>query len=97
MKDREWEQILSPDVRIVVRQSSAYPYEYAVSLRYRGQTIRLFDNSHGVDEHHEHRYIGDQKQPPTISRGSVDRAIAAAIARLVANWQGYVAEWKGDR
>lgn len=97
MKDRQWEQILGPEVTIVARQSSTYPYEYAISLRYRGQTIRLFDNSHAVAEHHEHRYIGDQKQPPTITHGDVNTAFANAIAQLLANWRVYVEEWKGTR
>lgn len=97
MKDRQWKQRLGRDARMIVRRSSAYPFEYDVRLAYRGQTIRLYDNAHAVDEHHVHRYIGDQKQPPTITHGDVNTAFANAIAQLLANWRVYVEDWKSTQ
>lgn len=58
---------------MVVERSSTHPVEYAiVLLAFRGgvwQTVRTFDNAHDPTEHHEHRYIGSEKQPPTVRMG----------------------------
>jgi hypothetical protein len=58
-------------VRIVVERSSVRPVEYAiVLLAERGgvwHAVRTFDNAHASDEHHEHRYVGSEKQLAPIA------------------------------
>ncbi|MEX2023573.1 MAG: hypothetical protein WD993_00690 [Thermoleophilaceae bacterium] len=99
MKDRE-RQIYLEDgqSRIVVRRSSTHPVEYAITLitRHDGRdhAVRTFDNAHDVEEHHEHRYIGSEKQPPSIVRRSVNDAMKRAEEALLAHWRAYVDEWK---
>jgi hypothetical protein len=99
-KDRGWTRILSPEARIVVRRSSAHPITYAIMLVATidniDYTVRTFDNAHDVVEHHEHIYIGINKQPPTIvSNGSANVAMDAALKKLLSSWDVYVDEWKG--
>jgi len=61
-KDRSREERLADDVRISITRSSTHPVEYAVVLVVRRQgrwhTVRVFDNAHDPEEHHEHRYAG---------------------------------------
>jgi len=56
--------------------------------------VRTFDNSHIADEHHEHRYIGAEKQPPTTEIRPVNEAMIRAIDKIKDNWRMYVEEWK---
>jgi hypothetical protein len=100
MKDRQRELLLDDGKsRIVIRRSSSHPVEYAIVLvhEYDGadRTVRSYDNAHAVDEHHEHRYIRTEKQPPTITDGTVNDAMASALRRLRQHWRAYVDEWKG--
>lgn len=97
MKDRSRRKRLDRDTWASIERSSAHPVEYAIALVHQEHTIRLFDNAHAIAEHHEHRYIGNQKQPPTITYGDVNAAMAAAEDKIRANWQRYVEEWKGTR
>jgi hypothetical protein len=98
MKDRNRTEQLDDDNRIVIARSSAYPVTYAVTLvtRWRGHwyAVRTFDNSHTAHEHHEHRYIGTEKQRPTTASGPVNKAMFRAIDSITRNWRGYVEEWK---
>ena len=99
MKDRSWYRRLDDRTRILVTRSSALPITYAIMLvTVHDETehaVRTYDNAHAVDEHHAHRYIGDRKQPPIVTTGDVNKAMADAMADLLTNWRRYVEEWKG--
>jgi hypothetical protein len=64
-KDRSREERPAADVRISITRSSTHPVEYAVVLLARREgrwhTVRVFDNAHDPEEHHEHRYVGEEK------------------------------------
>lgn len=101
IKDR-WElRPLADDVAIGYARSSAHPLEYAITLRVRRdgrwQTIYLFDNSHAVDEHHEHGYVGDAKQPPRVVHGTTNDVMAAAMTMLRARWPEILEDWESTR
>jgi hypothetical protein len=53
-------------------------------------TVRSFDNAHDSTEHHEHRYVGAEKQDPIITRGLVSDAMHAAEVKLRGNWSDIV-------
>jgi len=92
--------VITPDVRIVHSRSSARPIEYAVTLRvHRGdryRTIHLFDNAHDESEHHEHRYIGFEKQQPpsAVWRGPWRAAMATAVVKLKVEWADILDDWE---
>ncbi len=95
-KDRTREERPARDVRIQITRSSTHPVEYAVVLLARRDgrwhTVRVFDNAHDPEEHHEHRYVGDEKQPPTVTHGPVNDAMHAAILACRASWADIVRE-----
>jgi hypothetical protein len=101
IKDREtiWE--LADEVFVFYRRSSSHPVEYAITLQLARDgvwhTICLFDNSHGVEEHHEHRYVGSCKQPPAITTGDVNVAMAAALNKLFTHWSQIRDAWEGGQ
>lgn len=101
MKDREYRLPLAVDVEIVVTRSSAQPMEYSVVLVARRdgqwQAVRSFDNAHDVQEHHEHHYIGAEKQPPTVTHGPPQAAAGNAQLMLREHWADIVAEWERTR
>lgn len=72
-KDRRRRRFVAQGVQIVIERSSAHPVKYAiVPLALRDgvwQAVRTFDNAHDPSEHHEHRYVGGEKQPPAITHG----------------------------
>lgn len=88
---------MAGDVRIVVERSSAHPMTYAVMLVVkRGsawRTVRTFDNSHDVEEHHDHGYVGSEKQDPTITHGDPNDALGAALLKLRQEWADIVRKW----
>jgi hypothetical protein len=88
-------------VLIVIERSSTHPVEYAVVLlAERGgewHTVRTFDNAHGPEEHHEHHYIGAEKQEPITTRGSVNDAMHDAEVGLIAGWDDIVRSWEAAR
>ena len=45
-------------------------------------------------EHHEHRYIGSEKQEPIITRGSVNDAMHAAEVKIRGGWSDIVRSWE---
>lgn len=98
MKDRRRRRRLARDVRIVIERTSSYPIEYAIMLVVRRagrwHTVRTFDNAHDSQEHHEHRYVGPEKQPPSITRGPVNEAMHAAELKLLDGWRDIVDEWE---
>lgn len=101
IKDRARYWPLADGVRVYYQRSSAHPVEYAITLRVlhsgRWQTIRLFDNSHAVEEHHEHRYVGSCKQPPSVHDGDVNTAMARAMKVLFTTWQEILDSWEQTR
>lgn len=98
MKDRLWECPLDGKTRILVARSSAHPVAYAITLvtvhEGRDYAVRTYDNAHAANEHHVHRYIENRKQPPTVTTGGVNEAMARAMADLKANWRDYIRDWK---
>ena len=57
-------------------------------------TVRTFDNAHDPSEHHEHAYINEEKQPPTVTYGPVNDAMHAAELRLLRDWRDIVDRWE---
>jgi hypothetical protein len=98
-RERFWD--LAADIRVCCQRTSAYPVEYAITLRvWRGRrwrTIHLFDNAHAVDEHHEHRYVGACKQPPVVREGDANAAMAAALKTLFTAWRQILDDWEHTR
>ena len=74
-KDRTRRRFLASDVQLVIERSSEHPVEYAIVLLVlrdgRWRTVRTFDNAHDPSEHHEHVYVGLEKQPPIVTYGPV--------------------------
>jgi hypothetical protein len=65
--------------------------------RPRRHTLRTFDNAHAPEEHHEHRYIGSEKQEPIVTHGQVNDAMHAAELKLLRDWRDIVHEWENMR
>lgn len=100
-KDREIVFSLSADAMIRFERSSEHPVTYAIMLLVHRDgawhTVRTFDNAHDVQEHHEHGYHGNTKQPPTITHGDVNTAMNNALVKLRTKWADIVAEWEVTR
>ena len=100
-KDRIRRYRLAPDVLVVIQRSSAHPVEYAIVLLVeragKWHTVRIFDNAHDSTEHHEHRYLGSEKQQPIVTHGSVNDAIHAAEVKLRGSWSDIVRGWDNTR
>lgn len=100
-KDRIRRRRLAPGVLMVIERSSAHPVEYAVVLLVerdgKWHTVRTFDNAHALEEHHEHRYIGAEKQAPIITNGPVNNAMHAVEIKLLGNWGDIVHSWEKTR
>ena len=60
-------------------------------------TVRTFDNAHAPDEHHEHRYVGSEKQPPIVTRGPLNDVMRAAEIKLLEGWRDIVRSWESTR
>jgi hypothetical protein len=88
-------------VLVVVQRSSVHPVEYAIMLLVERDvawyTVRTFDNAHDPTEHHEHRYIGSEKQEPIITQGSVNDAMHTAEAKIRGGWFDIVRSWESTR
>ena len=100
-KDRTRRYRLAPDVLVEIQRSSTHPVEYAIMLLVERErewhTVRLFDNAHDSNEHHEHRYVGSEKQEPIVTRGSVNDAMHAAEVKLRGGWFDIVRNWENTR
>jgi hypothetical protein len=48
-------------------------------------------------EHHEHRYVGSEKQDPIVTHGPVNDAMHAAEVKLRENWSDIVRSWERTR
>jgi hypothetical protein len=92
---------LAPGVLIVTERSSAHPVEYAIVLLVQRDdtwhTVRAFDNAHDPEEHHEHRYVGIEKQRPIVVHGPVNEAMHAAETKLEAGWSDIIQSWESTR
>jgi hypothetical protein len=97
-KDRTRRRFLASDVQLVVERSSEHPVEYAIVLLVlrggRWRTVRTFDNAHDPSEHHEHAYVGLEKQSPTVTHGPVNDAMHAAELKLLREWRDIVHGWE---
>jgi hypothetical protein len=103
MGEREIFIDLRPDLRIRYRRNAPpAPIFYAVTIELledaRWVTIRLWDNAHDPDEHHEHHYRrGEGKQPPIIlGDGPVNAAMAVAIRRARRGAEAHVRQWQEE-
>jgi hypothetical protein len=100
-KDRTRERFVAPDVSIIIERSSEHPVQYAIILRVlrdgRWHAVRTFDNAHAPKEHHEHPYVGSEKQPPTVTHGPINEAMRAAEVKLMDRWGDIVYEWERTR
>lgn len=98
-RERFWD--LADGVRAFYQRTSAHPVEYAITLRIlrggRWRTIHLFDNAHGVDEHHEHSYVGSCKQAPVVCDCDANAAMAAALETLFTMWPQILDAWEQTR
>jgi hypothetical protein len=90
---------LDPDVRIRYGRTERPPISYAIVLETQVDghwtTIRLWDNAHNVDEHHEHEYTSSRgKRDPTVHPfTSVNQAMAAAMTRAAEDWPTILENW----
>jgi hypothetical protein len=100
-KDRIRELLLATDVLVVIQRSSAHPIEYAIILLVERNgtwhTVRTFDNAHAPEEHHEHRYVGSEKQDPVITHGPVNDAMHAVEIKLRGGWSDILRSWENTR
>src|ERR1700756_4463362 len=100
-KDRSRRRRVAEGVRMVVERSSAHPVRYAIMLVVERdgvwRTVCTFDNAHAPEEHHEHRYVGDEKQEPVVTHGPVNDAMHTAEVKLLADWFDIVSEWESTR
>ena len=56
--------------------------------------MRTFDNAHDPSEHHEHTYVGLEKQSPIVTYGPVNDAMYAAELKLLSDWRDIVHDWE---
>lgn len=92
---------LESDLRIrFTRSEPPPPVIYAITLEAERDgvwhTIRLWDNAHDSDEHHEHPYTRtDGKQPPTIlPYTTINQAMAEAIKEARLKGHEILAQWE---
>jgi hypothetical protein len=91
---------LDPDVRIRYGRTERPPISYAIVLETQldghWMTIRLWDNAHSTDEHHEHEYTSTQgKRGPTVHNfNSVNQAMAVAMTRAAEDWPTILENWR---
>lgn len=94
---------VEPDVQVrYIRSEAPPPVSYAVTLEVEVEgdwaTVRLWDNSHALDEHHEHPYTreGGKQEPLVHEFASANQAMAAAIGKAKRNASEIVREWRGS-
>jgi hypothetical protein len=100
-KDRRRRRFMTANAQIVIERSSTHPVRYAIVLLVERdglwRTVHTFDNAHHPEEHHEHRYVGAEKQSPIITHGRPNDAMHAAEARLREHWPDIVKDWESTR
>jgi hypothetical protein len=90
---------LDPDRRIRYGRTERPPISYAIVLEAkideRWTAIRLWDNAHDVDEHHEHEYTRSKgKLDPIVHTfSSVNQAMAAAISQAAEKHSTILDRW----
>lgn len=59
-------------------------------------TVRLWDNAHAADEHHEHAYtrLGGKRPPEVLEFASANEAMATAIAKAKTRAIEIVRQWR---
>jgi hypothetical protein len=91
---------LDPDVRIRYSRTERPPISYAIVLETQVDghwtAIRLWDNAHSIDEHHEHEYTSTEgKRDPTVQPfTTVNHAMAAAMTRAAEDWPLILENWR---
>lgn len=91
---------LAPDVRIRYGRIERPPISYAIVLETQldghWTAIRLWDNAHSIDDHHEHEYTSSQgKSDPTVQPfTTVNQAMAAAMRRATEDWPTILEDWR---
>jgi hypothetical protein len=91
---------INPDVRIRYGRSEQIPIRYAIVLETRVESewtaVRLWDNAHYVEEHHEHEYTRRSgKRDPVVRRFmSINEAMADAMRRAAEDWPAMVETWR---
>ena len=80
---------------------SAWSRRYSVVLRAYRQgvwhPVKVFDNSHGERQHHEHSYLGEVKQDPIVTDGTPNEALGRALQKVKDNWRMDVDAWEEAR
>jgi len=93
---------ITTGVRIRYGRSERLPFRYAVVLEARIEavwtTIRLWDNAHEVEEHHEHEYTRSEgkRDPAVHAFSSTNQAMAAAMTRAAQDWQTILENWRSQ-
>jgi hypothetical protein len=100
----EWPREVFIDVGLGVRirygRSEEVPFRYAIVLETivdgEWTAFRLWDNAHGVGEHHEHEYTRSSgKQRPMVHRfGSINEAMANAMTQAAQEWPSMLESWR---
>jgi hypothetical protein len=100
----EWPREIFIDIdldnRIRYGRTERPPIRYAIVLETkidgRWTAIRLWDNAHDVDEHHEHEYTRSKgKLDPTVHTfSSVNQAMAAAMTRAAEECTTILDRWR---
>ena len=90
---------INPNIRIRYGRSERIPIRYAISLEMRVEgnwtTIRLWDNAHEANEHHEHEYTRSKgKGDPAVHPFRlINEAMASAMTRAQQDWQAIRDRW----
>lgn len=94
---------MEPGIRIRYRRSEPPPpVSYAITLESleggEWTTVRLWDNSDAIDEHHEHKHTrtSGKQAPLLLDFGSVNEAMAAAIRKAKTEAPEIVRQWQGS-
>jgi hypothetical protein len=91
---------INPDVRIRYRRSEQIPIRYAIVLEARVDgdwtALRLWDNAHYPEEHHEHEYTrsGGKCHPVVRRFMSINEAMADAMKRAGQDWPAILETWR---
>jgi hypothetical protein len=91
---------LDPYTRIRYGRTERPPIRYAIVLEAaideRWTAIRLWDNAHDIDEHHEHEYTRSMgKLDPIVHTfSSVNQAMAAAMTRAAEEHSTILHRWR---
>lgn len=98
---RQWRIELAVDTAIIAKRSMRRPFIYSIVLLVeRGglwQAVCTFDNAHNVREHHDHRYVGSERQEPIVTYGPETTAMAEVLLRLGSEWADMVSAWDRTR